>query len=80
MPRVGRSLELEARCLFEDPSTTVHGAVVSGRALQREREPLAHAEVSAGGREGRADETTREHLLGSNRVGPRITASGVCRR
>src|SRR6266540_887056 len=40
-------LELEARCLFEDPNTTVHGPVVSGRALQREPEPLAHA-VHAG--------------------------------
>jgi len=54
-------LELEARCLFEDPNTTVHGPVVSGRAPQWEPEPLAHAEVTAGGGEGRADETTREH-------------------
>jgi hypothetical protein len=43
-------LEREARCLFEDPNTTVHGPVVSGRAPQREREPLAHAGVTAGGR------------------------------
>src|SRR6266540_727402 len=43
-------LELESRCLFEDPDTTVHGPVVSGRALQREPEPLAHAGVTISSR------------------------------
>jgi hypothetical protein len=65
-------LELEARCLLEDPNTTVTGHWSAVEPCQRESEPLAHAGVTAG--EGRGVRTKR---LGStcNR-----RASNACAR